>query len=108
MEPLAAVLAIALAVALAVLVLRDRRAAHEREELEREMREMVPRSELSAALASRDAVMTAASTPILLFDADGQVVRANPSAREAGPELAGPGRSRSSPPPWPGAPRASP
>jgi signal transduction histidine kinase len=35
--------------------------------------------------------MTAASTPILLFDADGQVVRANPSAREAGPELAGPG-----------------
>jgi signal transduction histidine kinase len=91
MEPLAAVLAIALAVALAVLVLRDRRAAHEREKLEREMREMVPRSELSAALASRDAVMTAASTPILLFDADGQVVRANPSAREAGPELAGPG-----------------
>jgi signal transduction histidine kinase len=91
MEPLAAVLAIALAVALAVLVLRDRRAAHEREKLEREMREMVPRSELSAALASRDAVMTAASTPILLFAADGQVVRANPSAREAGPELAGPG-----------------
>jgi signal transduction histidine kinase len=91
MEPLAAVLAIALAVALAILVLRDRRAAHEREELEREMREMVPRSELSAALASRDAVMTAASTPVLLFDADGQVVRANPSAREAGPELAGPG-----------------
>jgi signal transduction histidine kinase len=91
MEPLAAVLAIALAVALAVLVLRDRRAAHEREKLEREMREMVPRSELSAALASRDAVMTAASTPILLLDADGQVVRANPSAREAGPELAGPG-----------------
>ncbi len=91
MEPLAAVLAIALAAAVAVGVLRDRRAAREREALERELRETVPRAELSAALASRDAVMGAASTPILLFDGEGQVVRANPSAREAGPEVAGPG-----------------
>jgi signal transduction histidine kinase len=91
MEPLAAVLAIALAAAGAVIVLRDRRADREREALERELREMVPRSELSAALASRDAVMAAASSPILLFDHEGQVVRANPAAREAGPELAGPG-----------------
>ena len=90
MEPLAAVLAIALAAAVAVIVLRDRRAAREREALERELRETVPRAELSAALASRDAVMGAASTPILLFDGEGQVVRANPSAREAGPEVAGP------------------
>ena len=89
MEPLAAVLAIALVAAVAVMVLRDRRASRERDALERELREMVPRSELSAALASRDAVMAAASTPILLFDSEGQVVRANPAAREAGPELAG-------------------
>ncbi len=88
---LAAVLAIALAVAVAVLVPRNRRAASEREALQRELRETVPRAELSAALASRDAVMAAASTPVLLFDADGRVVRANPAAREAGPELAGPG-----------------
>ncbi|HSD03965.1 MAG TPA: HAMP domain-containing sensor histidine kinase [Gaiellales bacterium] len=90
MEPLAAVLAIALAATVAVMVLRGRSAAREREALERELREMVPRSELSAALASRDAVMAAASSPVLLFDTDGQVVRANPAAREAGPELAGP------------------
>jgi two-component system phosphate regulon sensor histidine kinase PhoR len=90
MEPLAAVLALALAVAVAIIMLRDRRARRERAALERELREMVPRSELSAALASRDAVMAAASTPILLFDNEGQVVRANPAAREAGPELAGP------------------
>jgi PAS domain-containing protein len=87
---LAAVLAIALAAAVAVIVLRDRRAGRELDALERELRETVPRSELSAALASRDAVMAAASAPILLFDTDGQVVRANPAAREAGPELAGP------------------
>jgi signal transduction histidine kinase len=91
MEPLAAVLAIALVAAVAVIVLRDRRAAREREALERELRETVPRSELSAALASRDAVMAAASTPVMLFDGEGQVVRANPAAREAGPELARPG-----------------
>jgi signal transduction histidine kinase len=91
MGPLAAVLAIALAAAVVVIVLRGRRAEAEREALQRELRETVPRSELSTALASRDAVMAAASTPILLFDTDGQVVRANPAAREAGPELAGPG-----------------
>ena len=88
---LAAVLAIALGAAVAVIVRRDRRAGRELDALERELRETVPRSELSAALASRDAVMAAASAPILLFDTDGQVVRANPAAREAGPELAGPG-----------------
>jgi signal transduction histidine kinase len=88
---LAAVLGIALAAAVAVIVLRGRRAGRELDALERELRETVPRSELSAALASRDAVMAAASAPILLFDTDGQVVRANPAAREAGPELAGPG-----------------
>jgi signal transduction histidine kinase len=91
MEPLAAVLAIALAAAVAVIVVRNRNAAREREALQRELREMVPRAELSAALAPRDAVMAAASTPILLFDGDGQVVRANSAARETGPELAGPG-----------------
>jgi signal transduction histidine kinase len=91
MEPLAAVLAIALVAAVAVIVVRDRRADRERDALERELREMVPRAELSAALASRDAVMTASSSPILLVDGEGQVVRANPAAREAGPELSGPG-----------------
>jgi len=68
---LAAVLAIALAAAVAIIVLRDRRAGRELDALERELRETVPRSELSAALASRDAVMAAASAPILLFDTDG-------------------------------------
>jgi signal transduction histidine kinase len=90
MGPLAAVLAIALAAAVTVIVVRDRRAARDREALQRELRDSVPRIELSAALASRDALMAAASTPILLFDGQGQVVRANPAAREAGPELAGP------------------
>jgi signal transduction histidine kinase len=90
MGALAAVLAIALAGALAAILVRDRRAAREREALQRELRESVPRTELSTALASRDAVLAAASTPVLLFDGDGRLVRANPAAREAGPELAGP------------------
>jgi signal transduction histidine kinase len=90
MGALAAALAIALAAAVAVIVVRDRRATREREALARELRDAVPRTELSAALASRDAVMAAASTPVLLFDKEGRVVRANPAAREAGPELAGP------------------
>ncbi|HEX2376783.1 MAG TPA: ATP-binding protein [Gaiellales bacterium] len=89
MAVVAAVLAITLA-ALVVMLLRSRRDAREREELRRELRETVPRTELSAALASRDAVMAAASMPVLLLDGAGNVVRANPAAREAGPELAGP------------------
>ena len=89
MAVVAAVLAITLA-ALVVMLLRSRRDAREREELRRELRETVPRTELSAALASRDAVMAAASMPVLLLDGAGNVVRANPAAREAGPELARP------------------
>src|SRR6478736_6733716 len=87
---LAAVLAIALVAVVAVMLLRDSRATRERERLERELRETVPRTELSAALASRDAVMAATSAPVLLVDRDGRVVRANSAARDAGPELAGP------------------
>ena len=87
---LAAVLAIALVAVIAVMLLRDGRATRERERLERELRETVPRTELSAALASRDAVMAATSAPVLLVDRDGRVVRANSAARDAGPELAGP------------------
>ena len=87
---LAAVLAIALVAVVAVMLLRDSRATRERERLERELRETVPRTELSAVLASRDAVMAATSAPVLLVDRDGHVVRANSAARDAGPELAGP------------------
>ena len=90
MGALAAALAIALAAAVAVMLLRDRQATGEREELSRELRDAVPRTALSAALASRDAVMAATSSPVLLFDRDGNVVRANPAAREAGPELSQP------------------
>jgi len=90
MGALAAALAIALAAAVAVMLLRDRQATREREELARELRDAVPRMTLSAALASRDAVMAATSSPVLLFDRDGNVVRANPAAREAGPELSQP------------------
>jgi two-component system, OmpR family, phosphate regulon sensor histidine kinase PhoR len=90
MGALAAALAIALVAAVVVMLLRDRRAAREREGLARELRDAVPRTELSTALASRDAVMAAAATPVLLFDREGRVVRANPAAREAVPEVAGP------------------
>src|SRR6476469_8505593 len=79
---LAAVLAIALVAVVAVMLLRDSRATRERERLERELRETVPRTELSAALASRDAVMAATSAPVLLVDRDGRVVRANSAARD--------------------------
>jgi two-component system phosphate regulon sensor histidine kinase PhoR len=58
----------------------------------RELHRRVPRDELSATLFSREAILDAAPTPVLVFDAAGRVVRVNPAAREALP-AAEPGTS---------------
>jgi signal transduction histidine kinase len=77
-----AALAVALGIAVVMLV-RTRRDHAEREEaLARELRDRVPRSELSEARAGRDALMAAVPSPVLVFDADRRLVRANARARE--------------------------
>jgi len=85
LAPMTAAIA-ALAVALGivvVLLVRTRRDHAEREDaLARELRDRVPRSELSEARAGRDALMTAVPSPVLVFDADRRLVRANALARE--------------------------
>ena len=47
----------------------------------------VPREELSAALALRDAVLAAAPYPVLLFDVGACLVRANAAARRLLPAM---------------------
>jgi signal transduction histidine kinase len=77
-----AALAVALGIAVVMLV-RTRRDHAEREDaLARELRDRVPRSELSEARAGRDALMAAVPSPVLVFDADRRLVRANALARE--------------------------
>ena len=77
-----AALAVALGVAV-VLLVRDRREHRAREaESARRLRESVPRSELSEARAWRDALMAAVPNPVLVFDGDRRLVRANALARE--------------------------
>jgi len=77
-----AALAVALGIVV-VLLVRTRRDHAEREDaLARELRDRVPRSELSEARAGRDALMTAVPSPVLVFDADRRLVRANALARE--------------------------
>jgi len=93
-----AALAVALGIAV-VLLVRTRRDQAEREAaLARDLRDRVPRSELSEARAGRDALMAAVPGPVLVFDADRRLVRANALAREeagalldlgAQPDLAG-------------------
>jgi len=77
-----AALAVALGIAVALLV-RTRRDHAEREDaLARELRDRVPRSEVSEARAGRDALMAAVPSPVLVFDADRRLVRANALARQ--------------------------
>ena len=90
MAVLAATLAIALVATAGLWWASSRRAARDREAVERTLRASVPRDELSAALASRDALMGAAASPVMLFDADGRVIRANAAARDAGSDLTDP------------------
>jgi two-component system, OmpR family, phosphate regulon sensor histidine kinase PhoR len=77
-----AVLAVALGIALVMLVRGRREHAVREEESARRLRESVPRSELSEARAWRDALMAAVPNPVLVFDGDLRVVRANVRARE--------------------------
>jgi len=80
----AAIAALAVALGIAVVMLfRTRRDRARREDaLARDLRDRVPRSELSEARAGRDAVMAAVPGPVLVFGADRRLVRANALARE--------------------------
>jgi two-component system, OmpR family, phosphate regulon sensor histidine kinase PhoR len=77
-----AALAVALGVAVVMLVRGRRLEAASEEESARRLRESVPRSELSEARAWRDALMAAVPNPVLVFDDDRRLVRANALARE--------------------------
>jgi signal transduction histidine kinase len=77
-----AALAVALGVAVVMLVRGRREAAAREEEAARRLRESVPRSELSEARAWRDALMAAVPNPVLVFDGDRRLLRANALARE--------------------------
>ncbi len=88
---------IAAVVVLAVHVVRLRAERHEaaallnaRDEplavtIGRELRQRVPREELAATLFSREAVLDAAPSPVVVFDGGGHVRRANNAARAALP-----------------------
>jgi two-component system, OmpR family, phosphate regulon sensor histidine kinase PhoR len=95
MTALTAALAVALVFAVVVLVRLRRERARTLEALRaagaaaetitRALRESAPRADLSEARAWRDAVATAVPNPVLVFGADGKLVRANGRARrEAG------------------------
>jgi two-component system phosphate regulon sensor histidine kinase PhoR len=87
----AALVAVALVLALQLRSLRAERAEAAsllgaRDEplavaIARELRQRVPREELSATLFSREAVLEAAPSPVIVFDSAGLVRRANGAAR---------------------------
>ena len=77
-----AAVAVALGVAVVMLVRARSRQAEQHEALARRLRDSVPRSELSEAWAARDALMAAVPGPVLVFDGERRLVRANAIARE--------------------------
>ena len=66
--------------AIAVRIAIDRSSRRPRYEAEKRL--TVPQSELSVALGSREALFLAAPGPVLMYAADGRLVRANGLARE--------------------------
>ncbi len=81
-------LVVALIGAAVALVMTRRRARHDAREYLRVGRMLAPRSELSEALALRDGLMNAVSSPVLVFGAEGSVIRANAVTRSQMPDLA--------------------
>jgi signal transduction histidine kinase len=81
-------LVVALIGAAVALVMTRRRARHDAREYLRLGRMLAPRSELSEALALRDGLMNAVSSPVLVFGAEGSVIRANAVTRSQMPDLA--------------------
>jgi signal transduction histidine kinase len=77
----AALLAVALIAVAAAWWRRERAHARENARLGRVLRESAPRTEVSEALASREALMAAAPGPVLLYDESGAMIRANGAAR---------------------------
>jgi signal transduction histidine kinase len=87
-----AVLALAVAASVAFLVHRerDRRnvaaaladSTERRQALERQLRGSVARDQLSAAIAAREALLHASDQPLLVFQPDGVLARANAPARQ--------------------------
>src|SRR2546430_5764455 len=77
-----AALAVALGIAVVMLVRARRDQARREDALARDLRDRVPRAELSEARAGRDALMAAVPGPVLVFGADRRLVRANALARE--------------------------
>ncbi len=90
MQAITIILALALlaVVVYAVRVSMDRR--RQAEAFARERRLLVHQSELSLALAAREALFLAAPGPVLMYAADGRLVRANTLARDQPPLVTDP------------------
>ena len=78
--------AVALLVALAVGIVLVRRERRQAEALQAEIDARVPRVELEATVASFEALLEAAPTPVIQFDRTGRVQRSNAAAVAAFPE----------------------
>jgi signal transduction histidine kinase len=87
-DTLASMLVIVLICAVVVL-LRQRLTSRKKAaaEIQRLTRETAPRSDVSEALASREALLTGLDSPALVFGADGTLIRANPAARAQIPNV---------------------
>jgi signal transduction histidine kinase len=77
-----AAVVVALGVAVVMLVRARSRQAEQHAAIAHRLRDSVPRSELSEAWAARDALMAAVPGPVLVFDGERRLVRANAVARE--------------------------
>jgi signal transduction histidine kinase len=80
------VLTIALLVVLVAAVATVRRERRRNTDLEQELLGRVPRTELESTLASLEALLEAAPTPVIEFDRDGRVQRSNGAALAAFPD----------------------
>ena len=78
--------AVALLVAVVVGIVLVRRERHHAAVLREQIDARVPRSQLEATVASFEALLEAAPTPVIQFDRDGRVQRANAAAVAAFPD----------------------
>jgi two-component system phosphate regulon sensor histidine kinase PhoR len=78
--------AVALVVAVVVAIVLVRRERRQADELRAEIDARVPRDELEATVASFEALLEAAPTPVIQFDRHGRVQRANAAAVAAFPD----------------------
>jgi len=78
--------AVALLAAVVVAIVLVRRERHRAAALQAEIDARVPRDQLEATVATFEALLEAAPTPVIQFDREGRVQRSNAAALAAFPE----------------------